>query len=100
MSNIDDQVLQRIERAVTDIRAILVLTNHDTLEKIKRRLLPPGSVKEKIYDLCDGSNTTKMIASTVGKDEGYVRANLSVLRREGLIRSVEKDGNQVHEQLF
>jgi DNA-binding transcriptional ArsR family regulator len=96
----DGKALQRIERALADIRAILVLTNHDTLEKIKKELLPQGSVKERIYELCDGSNTTKMIAQELGKDEAYVRANLSVLRREGLVRTVEKDRNQVHEQVF
>jgi len=99
MSN-DDKILQKIQQTLGEIKAILVLANQDKLEEAKKLLLPEGSMKEKIYELCDGSNTTKTIAQAIERDEAYVRANLSVLRREGLVRTVEKDGNQVHEQLF
>ncbi len=92
--------LKEIHKTLVDVRAILILTNQDKLDETKRRLLPPGSMKAKIYDLCDGTKTTKAIADAIGKDEGYVRANLSTLRRDGLVRTAEKEGTQVHEQIF
>jgi DNA-binding MarR family transcriptional regulator len=93
-------VLADIKQTVQDIRSILILTRKNELEKIKATLLPEGSIKARIYELCDSSNTTKMIAQTIGRDEAYVRANISVLRREGLVRSVDRNKDQFHEQIF
>jgi DNA-binding transcriptional ArsR family regulator len=98
--NDDGTVLNDIRRIVEEIRALLVLTKRNDLDKIKEKLLPTGSMKAKIYELCNGSNTTSMIAQAIGKDDGYVRANLSVLRRDGLVRTVEKSGDSFHEQVF
>ncbi len=94
------EILKQIQRTLDEIKSILVITKQSELEQIKTRLLHKDSMKERIYNHCDGSNTTKTIAVAVAKDEGYVRANLSVLRREGLVRTVDRDGNQVHEQVF
>jgi Mn-dependent DtxR family transcriptional regulator len=44
--------------------------------------------------------TTSDIAQALKKDTNYVNSYLSILRREGLIRTVEKEGKQVHEQVF
>ena len=88
------------ERTLEEIRAILTLANQDKLAEAKKTLLKEGSVKLRIYDLCDGTKTTKDIATAIQKDLGYVNSYLSILRREGLIRTVEREGKQVHEQIF
>ena len=95
-----EKLLKEIRSTLDEIRAIFVLSNQDKLEEMKKRLLKEGSVKEKIYSLCDGTKTTTEIAQTIGKDSPYVNSYLSILRREGFIRSVEKEGKQVHEQIF
>ena len=96
----DSGSLQSIKDLLEQIKSILVLSNQKQIEEAKESLLPQGSLKRAIYDLCDGTNTTHTIAQTLQKDETSVRARLSVLRREGLIRSAEKGGNQVHEQIM
>jgi hypothetical protein len=96
----EKDILKSIRRTTEEIRAILVLTNRDKLEETKKQLLKEGSMKFQIYDLCDGTRTTKDITLAIQKDMGYVNSYLTILRREGLIRSIEKDGTQVHEQIF
>jgi preprotein translocase subunit SecA len=96
----EKEILDSIRKSIQEIKAILVLTNQVRLEEAKRQLLKEGSIKQQIYNLCDGTKTTKDMASTIQKDSGYVNSYLTILRREGLIRSVEKDGKQIHEQIF
>ena len=95
-----DDLLRTIQRSLDEIKAILTLVNREKLEQTKKSLLKEGSVKLQIYDLCDGTKTTKDIAEAIQKDSSYVHSYLSILRREGLIRTVEKEGNVVHEQIF
>jgi len=95
-----EKLLKEIKHILNEIRAVFVLANQDKLEEMKKRLVREGSVKEKIYSLCDGTRTTTEIAQAIGKDNSYVNSYLSILRREGLIRYVEKEGKQVHEQIF
>ena len=87
-------------RALDEIRSVLILANKDSLKKGKEELLPKDSVKEKIYDLCDGTKTASDIAKAIGKGNTYVGSYLSILRREGLIRSIQRDGKLVREQIF
>jgi len=96
----EKEILNSIRRALEEIKAILIITNQDKLEETKKQLLKEGSIKQQIYNLCDGIKTTKDIASAIQKDPGYVASYLTILRREGFIRSVEKEGTQVHEQNF
>ena len=63
-------------------------------------MLKEGSVKLQVYNLCDGIKTTQDLAQAIQKSTDYVNSYLSILRREGLIRTVEKEGRQVHEQIF
>jgi len=93
-------ILECILKTLEEIRGIIILANQDKLEQMKRKLLPKGSVKERIYNLCDGTKTAKEIGEIIGKDAGYVRSYLSTLRREGLIRTVKRDGKIVHEQII
>jgi len=96
----EKEILNLMRRTLEEIKAILVLTNQDKLEETKKELLKEGSVKKQIYNLCDGSRTTKEIAEVLKGESGYVSSYLSILRREGLVRTVEKEGKQVHEQIF
>jgi Mn-dependent DtxR family transcriptional regulator len=93
-------LLRKMQHTLDDIKAILILTYQDRLEETKNRLLKQGSVKEKIYELCDGTRTVSDIAAVIQKSTDYINSYLSILRREGLIRTVEKDGIQFHEQMF
>lgn len=88
-----------IRNMLDDIRAILLLVNADKIEDTKRSLLKSGSEQEKIYLLCEGK-TTQEIAQLSQKSEDYVNANLSLLRKKGLVRSFDKDGRRIHEQRF
>ena len=99
-AKVESVTLEEILRTLEDVKAILLLSNQDRLQDAKKSLLPVNSLKTKIYEICDGANTTKSIAQVLGKDEASVRGRLSDLRRDGLIRTVKKNGDQVHEQRF
>lgn len=96
----EKDILNSIRRTMEEIKAILVLTNQDKLEEKKTQLLKEGTVKQQIYNMCDGTKTIKDIANALQKDVGYVHSYLSILRREGLIRTTEKEGKQICEQIF
>lgn len=89
-----------MQRTLEEIKAVLTLANQDKLAEVKKSLLKEGSVKLQVYNLCDGTKTTQDVAQALQKSTDYVNSYLSILRREGLIRTVEKDGKQVHEQIF
>lgn len=96
----EKELLKKIQRSLEEIKAILTLTNQDKLAEVKKTLLKEGSVKLQVYNLCDGTRTTQDLAQAIQKSTDYVNSYLSILRREGLVRTVEKDGRQVHEQIF
>lgn len=96
----EKEILTSMRKTLEDIKAILVLTNQNKLEDAKNQLLKEGTIKKQVYNMCDGSKTTKDIAAMIQKDIGYVNSYLSILRREGLVRTVEKEGKQVHEPIF
>jgi len=96
----EKELLKKIQKSLEEIKAILTLTNQDKLAEVKKTLLKEGSVKLQVYNLCDGTRTTQDLAQAIQKSTDYVNSYLSILRREGLVRTVEKDGRQVHEQIF
>jgi hypothetical protein len=96
----EKELLTRIHKSLDEIKSVLVLTNQDKLTEIKKSMLKEGSVKIQVYNLCDGSKTTQDIAQAIQKSVEYTNSYLSILRREGFIRTVEKEGKQVHEQVF
>jgi chromosome condensin MukBEF MukE localization factor len=67
---------------------------------MKKRLLKPGSVENQVYELCDGTNTSRDIATKIQKTPENVGTVIISLRRKGLIRTVDRDGKKFHEQLF
>lgn len=96
----DKDILKRIQSLLEEIKAVLTLANQEKLIEIKKSLLKEGSVKLQIYNLCDGTRGTQDIAQAIQKDVNYVNSYLSILRREGLVKIVQSDGKQVHEQIF
>ncbi len=94
------ELLLKVHRTLEEIKAVLTLANQDKLAEIKKSMLKEGSVKLQIYDLCDGTRTTHDIAHAIQKSLEYVNSYLSILRREGFIHTIEKEGKQVHEQVF
>lgn len=95
-----EELLVEIQATLDELKALFVLANQDKLEKEKERLLPEGSVKKAIYDLCDATRGTAEIAQEIERYPTYPGSYLTRMRREGLIRTVEKDGKIVHEQIF
>ena len=96
----EKDLLKKMHWTLTEIRSILLLSNEDKLSQAKKRLLPENSVKLQIYSLCDGTKSTQEIATTIQKPEANVRSFLSILRNEGLVKTINRDGKQVHEQIF
>jgi hypothetical protein len=96
----EKEILDSMRQTLEEIKAILLLTNQEKLNEVKKDLLKEGSVKLQIYGFCDGTRTIKDIATAIQKDAGYVSSYLTILHREGLVRTVEKEGKQVHEQIF
>ncbi len=93
-------ILKKMHGTLTEIRAILALANEDKLTQAKKRLLPDNSMKLQVYNMCDGTKTSQDIANAIQRPEPSVRAAIANLRNEGLVRSFERDGKQVHEQIF
>lgn len=96
----EKELLKGILRSLEEIRSLFVLANQEKLADAKKGLLKEGTVKLQIYNLCDGTRGTQDITQIIKKSAEYVGSYISTLRREGLIRTVEKDGKQVHEQVF
>lgn len=96
----EKEILDSIRRTLEEIKAVLILANQEKLSEAKKNLLKEGSVKLQVYDLCDGTKTTQEIAQGIQKSSDYVSSYISILRREGLVRTVEKDSRQIHEQVF
>lgn len=94
-----DEKLSDIKDLLEDIRAILLLSNNKSIQESKQNLLKEGSEQKRIYDLCDGK-TTKEIADEIKKSVEYVDSNISQLKRKGLIKTIERKGNKMHEQRF
>ncbi len=94
-----ENLLLAIKKTLEETKGLLILINQERISEVKKNLLPEGTVKSHVYDLCDGTRTTKDIANALQKSNDYVNSYLSILRREGLVSMSDKDGVQVHEQI-
>lgn len=92
--------LELIQHLLEDIKGLYILMNQEKLDEIKKRLLKPGSIESQVYELCDGTNSIKEIATKVQRSPENVGAVISSLRRKGLIRTFERDGKKISEQLY
>lgn len=97
---LENGTLEGIQSTLEEIKSILLIVNKEKLAKSKESLLKEGTVKNKIYKLCDGTKTTQDIAQIINESYNYVSSYISIMRREGLIRTVKKEDNQVYEQIF
>jgi hypothetical protein len=95
-----DEAINKIQRDLEELKSLIIILNQNDLETKKNKLLPSGTIKKQIYDLCDGSKNISELARSIGKSNEYTGSYLSRLRREGLIRKIEKDGEIYHEQIF
>lgn len=93
-------ILKKIQALLEDQKGLLLVLNQDKLDELKKRLLKPGSIENQVYELCDGINTTQLIANKIQKTPEYAGAVISTLRRKGLIKTMERSGDKVHEQIF
>jgi len=96
----ENKLLEEIKIILEDIRGILFIVYRDKLEEVKKKLLREWSIKKRIYELCDGTRETSEIAKEIGKNVNYVNSYLSILRREGLVRRVVRNGKIFYEQIF
>lgn len=94
-----DDKLDDIKAILEDIKGLLLLANQDKLDAMKKTLLKPGSIENQVYEFCE-STTTQEIAGKIQKSQEYTNAVISTLRRKGLIKTVDRDGNKVHEKRF
>jgi hypothetical protein len=97
---LSEEIFKEIKTLLEDIKALLLLTNQDKLEDMKKKLLKAGSIESEVCELCDGVNTTQDIANKIQKSLEYTGAVISTLRRKGLVRTIEREGKKVHEQRF
>lgn len=96
----DHDYLKEIKQSLDDIKAILLLANQDRIQTAKANLLKSGSIEQQVYDLCDGQNTNQTIAETLKKPEKNIRAVISSLRQKGLIKTLDRNSQKVHEQIL
>ncbi|MCW4002615.1 MAG: hypothetical protein NWE95_01705 [Candidatus Bathyarchaeota archaeon] len=96
----EKELLDDILRVLEEQKSLFLIANQENLSKVKQGLLKEGTVKSQIYDLCDGTRTTQDLTQILKKPPEYVGSYISILRREGLIKTVQKNGKQVHEQIF
>ena len=92
--------LSDIQELLKEIKELLLLFNQDKIEEAKIKLLKSGSAEERIYKLCDGTNTTSDIMTSIQKDQKYTNTMLGILRHKGLIKTVKKLDKKIHEQRF
>ena len=92
--------LSDIQELLKEIKELLLLFNQDKIKEAKIKLLKSGSAEERIYKLCDGTNTTFDIMTSIQKDQKYTNSILRILRNKGLIKTVKKSDKKIHEQRF
>jgi hypothetical protein len=94
----EENTLKTILETLDDIKAILLLTHAADLKKVKAEL-KVGSEQGKIYEAADGKSIEE-IATIVQKSTDYVSSNLSILKRKGLVKVVNRNGKKLYEQRF
>jgi hypothetical protein len=93
-------ILKKIQTLLEDQMGLLLILNQDKLQEMKKKLLKPGSIESQVYDLCDGTNSYQEIATKIQKTPDYARAVVGNLRQKGLVKTVDRAGNKVYEQIF
>lgn len=95
-----EEKLNEIKEILDDMKGILLLSNQDKIEEVKRNVLREGSMESKVYGLCDGEKNISEIAKEVGKTSNNISGVITTLRHKGLIKTVDKEGKKVHVKRF
>jgi len=61
MTESTDELLNDILKTLNELRSLFILANKGDLDTRKAELLPKESVKEQVYELCDGTRTASEI---------------------------------------
>lgn len=98
-SKMNEESLEEIKGILKEIRSILLISNAKEIENFKKEFLNEKSEQVKIYNLCTNLSTED-IAKKIKKKNDYVNTNLRRLREKGLIKSTNKNGKLIHEQII
>jgi DNA-binding transcriptional ArsR family regulator len=85
--------LHRIEDRLQEITEVLKVGYKDAIETQQKKVLKGSPLRKRIYDLCDGTNSVRAIASLVKKSIQQVSNNITILENAGLIRE-ERRGKE------
>ena len=95
-----DEQLNEIQEQLDTIVNLLKIIYGNKLITLKKETLRAGSLDKQIYELCDGTNTTSTIAKKLQKNGNHISNTLTKLRKKGLIKSITKNKQKVHVQIF
>ena len=82
--------LHRIEDRLQEIAEILKLGHKASIEAVRRQALAGSSVRQRVYELCDGAKSVSEIAEAVGRTIQQVSNNIAILQSAGLVREIRK----------
>lgn len=85
--------LHRIEDRLQEIAELLKVGYKDVIEAEQKKVLKGSPLRKKIYDLCNGTNSVRGIATLVKKSIAQVSQNIAILQDAGLIRE-ERRGKE------
>lgn len=85
--------LHRIEDRLQEIAELLKVGYKDAIEAQQRKTLAGSPLRKRIYDLCNGTNSVRGIASLVSKSIAQVSQNIAILQDAGLIKE-ERRGKE------
>lgn len=85
--------LHRIEDRLQEIADLLKVGYKDVIEAEQRKVLKGSTLRKRIYDLCNGTNSVRGIANLVQKSIAQVSQNIALLQDAGLIRE-ERRGKE------
>lgn len=82
--------LHRIEDRLQEIAEILKLGHRISIETAQRQALAGSSVRQRIYELCDGTKSVGEIAKSLGRTIQQVSNNIAILQSAGLVSEARK----------
>jgi DNA-binding transcriptional ArsR family regulator len=90
--------LHRIEDRLQEIAEILKIGYKDALEAEQKKVLKGSALRKRIYDLCDGTNSVRGIASLVNKSIQQVSNSIAILEDVGLVREERRGKEKYYVQ--
>ena len=96
----NEKKIDEIQELLEIIINLLRVLNEPKLNQLKRERLQIGSLDERVYQLCNGINTTAIIAQETQKSSNHISNVLARLKTRGLIRMSVKNGKKIYRQVF